>query len=217
MFGVVLDGRVARFLRVATLLGSPPLLAYAYSLLGASLWYGIILAYAPTIGAYVGVISRPVLDAAAGRADPRYEFSGNGLIIGATVPFLIALAFAPHNLDRTALLAPFLASVTLYYAIGKFGCLCIGCCRAIVAPRLPLPTIEALCSLGLSAAALGTLREGVALRLLTIAAVFAAFLALRIFSRYARGDRVRDALLQPDSIALGTLAVVTVTAAAFSG
>lgn len=199
-------GRVARLIRVGALVMCPPVLAYAYDLYCANILYGIVLAYAPILFGCIGLIARPVLDAAADRANPRYEFSGKGAILGSCVSFFPALVFAPQQVDRTALVALFLASSAFYYALGKIGCLFLGCCRAIVPARLPLPAIEAACSLGWSLVALGTLPEMPAFRLLTFAAVAVGFLALRVYSRCARGSRARDALGQPDSIALGALA-----------
>ena len=207
------DGRFARISRLAVLIAYPPLLAFAYDRYCANTLYSIALAYVPVVFGGIGLVSRPVLDAAAGRTTPRDEFSGKGLLLGSFAAFFLLLIFAPQQIDRTALVALFLSSVAFYYAVGKAGCLALGCCRAVVPRRVPLPAIEALWSFALALVALATLYEPTTLRLSTFAAVIAAFLALRLFSRRARGTRMRSALAKPDSIALGALACVFIAIA----
>jgi hypothetical protein len=204
----VQNGRVALIVRLAALILCPPLLAYAYGTICSNLWYGISLAYAPIAGGLIGLISRAMLDAAADRADPRYEFSGKGGIIGSSAAFFIAFAFAPKHADRIAILAIFFASSLFYYAIGKTGCLFLGCCRAMEsrAARVPLPAIEAASSVALSIVAILTLLADTGLKLWSFPAIIAAFLVLRIFSRRTRGSSLRDAFAQPDSVALMVLA-----------
>ncbi len=200
------DGRVARLTRLAALLFTPPLLAFAYVHYCENTLYGIALAYVPVLFGSIGLVARSTIDAAAGRTNPRYEFSGKGAVLGSGASFLLLLFVAPQGADRTALLALFLASITFYYGVGKLGCLFLGCCRAAVPGRASLPTIEALWSLALSIAALATLYEAAGFRLPMFAAIVLGFLALRVFSRCARGSRLRSALGQFDSIALGALA-----------
>lgn len=202
-------------MRVVALLLCPPLLAFAYNFYCANILYSIGLAYAPIIAGGLGLVARGALDAALDRANQRNEFSGKGAIVGASGSFLTILVFAPHNVDRTALIALFLASSAFYYAAGKAGCLFLGCCRAVVPRRLPLPAFEMISSLVLSLAALATLHGNTTFRLLTFAAIIAGFLALRIHSRCSRGSRLRSALGQLDSIALGALAFLAAAAVAF--
>jgi hypothetical protein len=202
------NSRAAPAIRITALLMCPPLLALAYACYCGALWYGMLLAYAPILGGWIGLTSRPVLDAAAQRANPRFEFSGKGFVLGSLCSFFIAFAFAPASADRTALVALFLASSLLYYALGKIGCLLLGCCRASDAPRsfMPLPMIEALWSGALAIAALLTLFGSATLRLWSFPLIAVGFLLLRIYSRNARGSRMRDALLQLDSIVLAVAA-----------
>ena len=209
------DGRMARVTRLAALLFTPPLLAFAYIHYCKQTPYGIALAYVPVLFGGIGLVARSAIDAAAGRRNPRYEFSGKGAGIGAAASFFLLLAFAPPGADRTALVALFFASSTFYYAVGKVGCLFLGCCRAALPGRLPLPAIEAIGSLALSSAALATLYATAPARLALLAAIVAGTLALRLFSRCARGSRLRGALGELDSIALGALACCTAAIAAF--
>ncbi|MGZ3499680.1 MAG: hypothetical protein ACXVAG_12505 [Vulcanimicrobiaceae bacterium] len=192
----------------------PPLLALAYDAVGAKLWCALALAYSPIAGGWIGLSSRPVFDAAADRANPRYEFSGKGAIVGASAAFLLAFLFVSPHADRTAVVALFFASSLFYYAIGKIGCFSLGCCRA-AAPKtthIPLPIIEAACSSAFSTALLVTLRGTPALRASTFAAVVVGFLALRIYSRCARGSSIRGALVQLDSLVLFVLMICVIVA-----
>ena len=199
------DGRVARRTRLAAILLCPPLLAFAYERYCANILWSLALAYVPLLFGSIGLIARSVLDAATERTDLRNEFSAKGALLGSAGSFFVLLLFIPHSVDRTALVAIFLASLLFYYAVGKIGCVFLGCCRAAVPWRLPLPTIEAICSLALSLAALATLYEASVPRLFSTAAILGCSLALRLFSRCMRGSSLGNALKQFDSIALGVL------------
>ena len=172
------------------------------------MWCAVLLAYAPIVGGWIGLASRPVLQAAAQHVEPQYEFSGKGAILGSLAAFFLALAFTPAQADRTALVALFLASSSFYYALGKVGCLFIGCCPANSERRmlLPLPAIEAGSSSAIGIAALLTLFGTTTVRLWSFLTITGAFLLLRVVSRYARGSGLRGALRQLDSIALAAVA-----------
>lgn len=195
------NGRTARRLRIAAVIACPPLFVLANAAVCSNVGYAIALAYAPVLGGGIGLMSRPVLDAAFGRESERYEFSGKGAIIGAAGAFLATLAFAPQNVDRSTLITLFIAAGLLYYAIGKAGCLCLGCCRAIEARALdvPLPLIECVWSLTLCVVALAAALASHAQRVRLFPAIIAALLALRVYSRVARGAHLRDSLTQVDS------------------
>lgn len=209
------NGHRARALRVAAALVVPPLIAIANNAVCSQPWYAVLLAYAPVAGGWIGLISRPVFDAVLEREGPRYEFSGKGAIAGSVAAFFAALLFAPKHADRSTLLALFVASALLYYAIGKGGCLFLGCCRASSgrAAAMPLPAIEAasafvICTIALLAAVLTH-----SARMDLLAVICAAVLALRVYSRVARGARVGESLVKLDSIALALLVGGTAAAA----
>lgn len=194
-------------LRVVAALVVPPLVAIANNAVCSQPWYAVLLAYAPVAGGWIGLISRPIYDAMLQREQPRYEFSGKGAIAGSVAAFFAVLLFAPKHADRSTLLALFVASALFYYAVGKCGCLFLGCCRASSgrAAALPLPAIEAasaivICTIALLAAAV---THSARMDLLEV--VFAAVLALRVYSRVARGSRVGESLVKLDSICLALL------------
>jgi hypothetical protein len=203
-------GRIARALRIAAMIVCPPLLVLANVAVCSNVWYCVLLAYAPIAGGWIGLISRPVLDAVRDRAQPRYEFSGKGFIVGSVTAFLMVLAFAPQRVDRSALFALFLAGAQFYYAIGKGGCMFLGCCQAVAsrAIRVPLPAIEAAWALTLCVAAFVTAFEPHNVRMQAIPTIVALLLALRVYSRWARGARLAAALMQLDSLLLECVVVL---------
>lgn len=205
---MIFDGRFARLTRIAALIVAPPLLALAYDRICANALYSAALAYVPIIFGGIGLVARSTFDAVTDRANPRLEFSGKGAFVGSAASFFLLLVAAPQGADRTALVALFISSLAFYYAVGKAGCLFLGCCRAVVPGRFPLPAIEALWSLAIGLAALATLYQTARLRLLAFAAIVACLLALRVFSRCRRGSNLRSALGQIDSLALAALACV---------
>lgn len=214
MLEVARNGRLALALRIAAAVICPPLLACAYYVAHAGIWYALLLAYAPTAAGALGLMSRPVLDAALQRRAPRYEFSGKGAIAGSTAAFLLVVAFAPQHVDRTVLSALFVASGLVYYAVGKCGCYFLGCCRAVEtrAVGVPLPLIETLGSLALAIVALAAAAAPFGARLTLLACVVAGMLVLRLYSRYARGATVFASLRQLDSLVLSSLLACTLVA-----
>jgi hypothetical protein len=155
------------------------------------------------VGGWIGLLSRPVLDALQDRDRPRYEFSGKGAILGSVSSFLVVFAFAPMRTDRSALVLIFIAGAMFYYAIGKCGCLFLGCCRAAESRtlRAALPLVEVAWALVLCAIALLALPVPL-VRMPLIPAIAAAALALRVYSRWARGSGLAASLMKLDSVAL---------------
>lgn len=209
-----INGHLARTLRIAAAIACPPALAIAYDAYCANVWYALLLAYAPMAGGAIGLMSRPVLDAAKGRGDPRYEFSGKGAIAGAVAVFLIVLAFAASHVDRSALTAIFAGSGLLYYAVGKCGCYFLGCCRAVEARAIgiPLPLVEAACAALLAIGAFASTAASPPVRVDAFATIVAALLAVRVYSRVARGAAPATALKQLDSLLLIALFAYTIAA-----
>lgn len=209
------NGRVALMLRIAAAIACPPLLVFANLMAGANLLYAVALAYVPVAAGWIGLISRPVLDAAMGRDGPRYEFSGKGAMLASVLVFFVLLVFAPRHADRSTLTALFFASSLLFYGIGKCGCLFLGCCRAldVRAAAPPLPAIEAACAFALCAAALLGVAASHGARVYLFAAIVAGLFALRVYSRVARGARVLASLVQLDSLLLAALLACTIAAA----
>ncbi len=199
------DGRAARLTRLTALIVYPPLVAFAYARYCANVPLGVALAYVPVLFGGIGLVARSAFDEATERTNRRDEFSAKGAVLGAAGSFFILLFFVPHGVDRTALVALFFASSFFYYAVGKLGCLFLGCCRAAVPGHISLPAIEATCSLSLGLLALASLYATATARLATVAAIATCFLALRVYSRRARGSTMRSALGELDTIALGVL------------
>lgn len=192
------------------LLTCAPLQAAGYIAVSHRAWYGLALCCVPIAAGWVGLLNRPVLDVIADRNPRRYELSAKGAILGATLTFALLLVLAPHGVDRTKLIAIFIACSTFFYAFGKLGCVAVGCCRATStpSPRIPLPVIEVLGSAVVGLLAVASLSVPTTARLAVFVALALAFGALRVLSRRARGMESNHALAQPDSLAMTSVAIL---------
>lgn len=198
---------VAGMLRVATLIVFPPLLVAANAAVCSNTLFAVFLVYAPVVGGWLGLMSRPILDAAMDRDQTRVGFSGKGAIVGAVVAFLLVLVFTPKTVDRSTLVALFIASGLFYYTVGKLGCFFIGCCRAVESRtvQVPLPLIETTAALTLCIFSFVAATVPHSVRMDMFPLIVAGLLIQRIYSRVARGARLVRSLLQLDSLMLAIL------------
>jgi hypothetical protein len=207
--------RIAFVLRLVGFLVCSPLQAVAYVVVSHSLVYGVLLAYVPLAAGWFGLIHRPLRDALNDRETPLYEFSAKGAILGMAGTFALLLLFAPHGTDRSRLIVLFCVAGLVYYAIGKCGCIAIGCCRAergIVA-GIRLPLIEAVVSAVLAVVLCIVSTASSRAYFATPVIIMLVFAGLRVASRIARGERGVAALRQFDSLALLLIAAGIAVAA----
>ncbi|MBV8579860.1 MAG: hypothetical protein JOZ86_04425 [Candidatus Eremiobacteraeota bacterium] len=208
-------GRIAVVVRIAGFLVCSPFQAFAYATMTGSIGYALVLAYIPAAAGFVGLASRPLSDVIANRERPRSELSGKGAIVGMVAVFAALLVFVPHDTDRTKLAAVFFAGALAYYALGKIGCVALGCCRA-EAPfetYVSLPVLETVASLALGALALASLYATPRVRLIAFVVIALAFACLRVLSRCVRGASWPVALRQLDALAAFIVALSVALAA----